>query len=159
MGLFWFFVVLSIVNVIGGTIKSILTVNGNRIVASLTNAFYFGFYTVVLVYMNCDLTLWQKVAVTAVCNFIGVFIVKSIEQKMRKDRLWKIEFTVKNADSNVAQIDSKLESMDIPHGYNVIGKHTMFSCYCATQSDSVKVRELIESVGGKYFVSEGKSLY
>ena len=94
MKLLIIFIVLNIVNVIIQTFKSLATVKCGKTVASIVNAVAFGIYTVVLVYMNCDLLLWQKVIVVALTNLVGVYIVKLIEEKLRKDKLWRIECTI-----------------------------------------------------------------
>lgn len=156
MNLFIFFVILSIVNVIGGTIRSIFTVNGNRWTASIINALYFGFYTVVLVYMSCDLALWQKVIITAVCNFIGVFIVKYFEERARKDKLWKVEATIIPEYANT--IMDYCDKSNIPYNYIDITKYYIFNFYCATQEDSAKLKSFLPLYSAKYFVSESKIL-
>ena len=68
--LFWIFVILNIINVIIQTIKSIATVKCGKSMAALVNAIAYGLYTVVVVYMVCDLPLWLKVTVIAVCNLV-----------------------------------------------------------------------------------------
>ena len=68
MDLLLLFIILSIVNVIMQTFKSIVTIHGGRMSASLMNAIAYGFYTIVVVYIVCDLPLWQKALVTAICK-------------------------------------------------------------------------------------------
>ena len=84
--LFITFVILNIINVIIQTIKSLATVKCGKIVASIVNAVAYGLYTVVVVYTVCDLPLWLKVVVVGVANLIGVYVVKLIEEKSRKDK-------------------------------------------------------------------------
>jgi uncharacterized protein YebE (UPF0316 family) len=83
MKLLLIFIVLNIVNVCLQTANHIITVKGSREVASAFNALTFGVYTVVLVYMGCELPIWVKALTVAGCNFIGVFLVKTIEKKMK----------------------------------------------------------------------------
>ena len=113
--LFWIFVILNIVNVIIQTIKSIATVKCGKGMAAFVNAVAYGLYTVVVVYMVCDLPLWLKVVVIAICNLIGVFFVKWGEEKARKDKLWKIEATV--YDAYTESLHEDLKRKDIPHNY------------------------------------------
>lgn len=155
MELFWIFVVLNVVNVIIQTVKSLCTVKGGKVVAALANAIAYGLYTVVVIYMVCDLPLWLKVIVVGLCNLVGVFVVKWIEEAARKDKLWKVEATVNG--QHTREIEYLLK--DIPHSYLVISnKHTLFNFYCSTQKESAKVKEVINSYGAKYFVSESKNL-
>ena len=66
------FIVLSIVNVILQTVKSIVTVKCGKFSASIVNAVAFGLYTVVTVYTMCDLPLMIKALIVALCNLISL---------------------------------------------------------------------------------------
>ena len=63
--LFAVFCILQVLNVVMSTIKSICTIKCNKIVASLVNAIYYGLYTVVLIFMTCELELWLTVVVVS----------------------------------------------------------------------------------------------
>ena len=153
--LFITFVILNIINVIIQTIKSLATVKCGKTVASIVNAVAYGLYTVVVVYTVCDLPLWLKVVVVGVANLIGVYVVKLIEEKSRKDKLWQVQATIAKKYTNAVHLDLK----DIPHSYiETIGNYTIFNFYCATQKDSTKVKEIINQYEAKYFVSESKNL-
>ena len=88
------FIVLSIINVVFSTIRSITTIKSGKTVASFISGGYFAFYNVMLIYTVADFPMWEKCVITFVCNVIGVYVVKLIEEKMRKDKLWKVELTV-----------------------------------------------------------------
>lgn len=155
MNLLLIFVVLSIVNVIFSTIKSIVTIKSGPWVASIVSALYYGYYNIVLIYTVADFPLWQKVVVTAGCNLIGVFIVKYGEEKARKDKLWKVELTVPTEYKNAVDFDLRT----VPHSYiELSDKHTLFNFYCATQADSAKVKAIANQYEAKYFVAESKNL-
>ena len=157
MKLLIIFIILQIVNVILSTIRSIVTIKCNKYISSIVSALYFGFYTVVLIYMNCNLDLWTKVAITAITNLIGVFIVKYGEELARKDKLWKVEFTVNG--SQTTKVDELLTLANIPHNYiDKVGKYTIFNAYCATHEQSESVKEIVKTYKAKYFVSETKFL-
>ena len=157
MNLLAVFILLNIVNVIIQTIKSLCTVKAGKTVAALVNAVAYGFYTIVVVYMVCDLPLWLKVVVVGACNLVGVFIVKWVEEVSRKDKLWKVEMTVPTAIAGKMVDD--LESFNIPHNYIPnVGKYTIFNCYCATQKESAFVKEVAYRNKAKFFVTESKSL-
>lgn len=157
MKLLFIFIILQIVNVILSTIRSIVTIKCNKYISSIVSALYFGFYTVVLIYMNCNLDLWTKVAITAITNLIGVFIVKYGEELARKDKLWKVEFTVNG--SQTTKVDELLTLANIPHNYiDEVGKYTIFNAYCATHEQSESVKEIVKTYKAKYFVSETKFL-
>lgn len=151
------FIVLSVVNVVIQTAKTIVTVKCGIWASALVNMVAFGIYTYVLFYISADgLNLHIKALITALTNFVGVAIVKLIEQKATKDKLWKIEFTVP-ADKSI-DLHHKLKELDISHSYAQYGKHTRFDCYCETRAESQEIKDLIKLYNAKYFVNEGKAL-
>lgn len=155
MKLLAFFIFLNILNVILQTYRTLVTNKGDKWSAAIGNAIAYGVYTVVLVYTVCELPLWEKVLVVSVCNLVGVFIVKLVEERMRKDRLWKIEVTVLARYT----YDIDFAMRNVPHSFlKISDKHTLFNFYCATQADSAKVAEIIKTYDAKYFASEAKIL-
>lgn len=150
------FALCTAVNVILSTIKSILTVNGGKVSASLINAITYGFYSYVIVLTSADgMPIWLKMAITAVCNFVGVYFVKWIEEKARKEKLWKVELTVPTKYTTTIDFDLH----DVPHSYiELSDKHTLFNFYCATQKESAKVKAIANQYEAKYFVAESKNL-
>lgn len=150
------FALCTAVNVILSTVKSILTVKGGKLSASFINALTYGFYSYVIVLTSADgMPIWLKMAITAICNFIGVYLVKWIEEKARKDKLWKVELTVPTKYTNTIDFDLH----DVPHSYiELSDKHTLFNFYCATQKESAKVKAIANQYEAKYFVAESKNL-
>ena len=158
MNLLILFVILQTANVIMQTIKSIATVKCGKTIAAAVNAVTFGLYTVVLVYMNCDLTLWEKVVVTAATNFIGVWVVKLVEEKMRKDKLWLVQATFpveydKYLSEHTEILGLSYSSIELRDK-----RHIAYNFYCSTQKESEKAKILVKKYHGKYFASESKIL-
>jgi hypothetical protein len=155
---FAIFVVLNVLNVIIQTVKSIATVKCGAWTASVTNAVAYGLYTIVVVYMNADgLGLLWKAVVIGLANLVGVYVVKAVEIKNRKDRLWKVEATVKSND--IPKLYDELRASDISFNYiDGIGKYTIVNCFCHTQAESAKVKVILDKYHAKYFVSESKCL-
>ena len=153
------FIILNVVNVIIQTVKSICTIKCNKYIAAVVNAIAYGLYTVVVVYMVCELSLWFKVIVIALANLIGVFVVKLIEEKSKKDKLWKIEATLKN--QNLGNNDDciiELKESQIPFNYIDIDRYLIVNCFCATQKESIKAKQILDKYQAKYFVTESKIL-
>ena len=69
------FILLNIANVIIQTVKSIATLKCGKGVAAIVNAVAFGLYTIVTVYLMCDLDLYLKAGIVALCNLVGVYVV------------------------------------------------------------------------------------
>ena len=157
MNLLVIFIVLNIVNVIIQTVKSIATLKCGKGTAAIINAVAFGLYTIVTVYLMCDLDLYLKAGIVAACNLVGVYVVKWLEEKARKDKLWEVRATV--YEPYTESLHNDLEKNDIPHNYiQNVGKYTVFNIYCATQAESKQVKGLLDYHKAKYFVSESKNL-
>ena len=151
------FIILSIINVIFSTIRSIITINGSKIMASLISGGYFAFYNIMMIYTVADFPMWQKCVITFVCNVVGVFLVKWGEEKARKDKLWAIRFTVK--DNEREKIINELEDKDISYGYDVRGKYIVFETFCNSKKETLKVEEIVKKFNAKYFISENKIVF
>ena len=67
------FIAMNALNVVMQTIKSLCTVNSGKTVAAIVNAVTYGFYTVIVVYMSCNLPLWEKSLIIGLCNLVGVY--------------------------------------------------------------------------------------
>lgn len=154
------FIVLNILNVVIQTIKNIATVKCGKGVAASVNAVAYGLYTIVTVYMLCELPLFWKAGIVALCNLIGVYAVKWGEEKSRKDKLWKVEATIHNYGTDPDWDDCiiALKDANIPFNYIDIQKYILINCYCATQAESAKVKQILDQHNAKYFVSESKTL-
>lgn len=147
------FIVLNILNVIIQTVKSICTVKCGKGVAALVNAVAYGLYTIVTIYMLCDLDLYLKAGIVALCNLVGVYVVKLIEEKARKDKLWKIEATF-----DKEYLDTIHNSVGISHSYIDIGSKVIFNFYAENQRQSAIIKDIVQKYNGKYFVTESKAL-
>lgn len=151
------FCVLNIFNVIVQTIKSIATIRCGKGMAALVNAGAYGLYTVVTVYMLCDLPLLWKAVIVAVCNLVGVFVVKWAEEKARKDKLWKVEATVEHRYTK--EVHKDLLAAELTCNYIELGeKWTVFNIFCINKEQSAKAKEVLSAHNAKYFVSESKTL-
>lgn len=155
MSLLSLFIVANIVNVIMSTIKTLVTVNANKYVAAIVSAVNYGFNVYIVVLTVCELPLIEKCLVVGFCNLVGVFVVKWVEEKARKAKLWKVELTIPTKYKNAVDFDLR----DVPHSYiELSDKHTVFTFYCSTKEDTKKVKGIVDQYESKYFVSEGIEL-
>ena len=150
------FIFFNVLNVVIQTIKSIATIKCNKWVAAIVNAVAYGLYTYIVVLTASDIDLWFKIITVALANLVGVFIVKWVEEKKRKEMLWKIEFTIKT--EVLQNVKTLLTLAKVPFSYIEIGKNTIVNAYCATSKESESVKEIIKKYNAKYFVSETKIL-
>ena len=155
------FIVLNVVNVVIQTVKSIITINGTKWSASIVNAVAYGFYTIVVVFMSAEgLGLFWKAVIIGLANLIGVYVVKLIEEKNRKDKLWLVQATLHSNGIEPKNDDCiiELKSCGVPFNYIDANKYIIVNCYCETQKDSLKIKEILNKYNAKYFVSESKVL-
>jgi len=150
------FIGCTFANVVISTIKSVMTIKGNKFSAAFWNAIAFGLYTyiVILTATAPVSTIW-KVAITMICNLVGVFCVKLVEEKLRKDKMWKIDMTIKINYPNQADLMHKhLTAQKIPNNFVIAGTHAIFNCYCQTKKDSERALRIGKHYGAKTFATE-----
>lgn len=145
---------LSLINVVFSTVRSILTIKGNKVIASLVSGGYFAYYNLIIIYTVSDFPMWQKCAITFLSNVIGVYIVKLIEEKQEKEKLWKIEVTIK--ENYVNWLRAQAKKHNLSYSEINLGAHILFSFYCSTKEQSKTVLALSKIVKGKYFAQESK---
>lgn len=146
-----YFFVISLVNVILSSIKSICTVRYGRGINVFMNVVAYSFY-VIVVKQTADLPLSITIISTAASNALGVWLSYAILDKFQKDRLWKVEVVIKK--NFTEQLHLGLE--DIPHNYIELGPKTLFNFYCETKADTSKVIKYCKAFHGKFFAAENK---
>lgn len=159
MNLLLIFIIANLLNVSLSTAKSIITIKCGAMLSAIVSALYYGFYTWILVLTMCDLGIYQKMIVVGLCNLIGVYAVKYIEEKIRKEKLWKIEISLPTSEKNNLHYD--LDCKNIPHNYiENIGKFTIFNIYCYNKNQTAAAKTIINKYhNAKYFVSESKIIF
>lgn len=157
MNLLLLFVVLNIVNVVLQTIRSLATVKCGKAVAAVVNAVAYGLYTVVIVYTACDLPLWEKVAVVGGSNLIGVYVVKALEERAQKDKIWLISAVLHNGNKCYSLMAELIE-MDIDFTTYAVGDYVKFEIFSKTQDESRRIKKILDLNNAKYFATETKAL-
>lgn len=149
------FVGVNAINILLNTFKSVLTVKGTLLSASAMSAITYWVYTyanIITVNSN-DINIHVRAGLIGLLNFVFVFLALVIIEKMRKDKLWKVEVTIPTEFKGAVDFDLR----EVPHSYIEISpKHTLFNFYCATQKESIKVKEICDQYGAKYFATEAK---
>lgn len=147
-----YFTVASLINVILSTLKSVITVKGGKVIASVANAIAYGFNTIVIKSIT-NIDLWVAVCVSVVCNLIGVYIALTITGKMEKERLWKITITVPT--ESLKDLKSDLKANEIPFiAYETsYEKYKVIDIFSKDKIESRKVRNLVNKYNVKYTIS------
>lgn len=155
---FWQFVtlylVLQVIYVILNTVTNIAKIKCSKLIASFTSAICYGFYVIVVVATASNQPIWVKMLLTAVTNIVGVYCGMLVMEKLRKDKLWKIEATVKS--ENVHNLHDLLAKNNISHNYIILDGNTeaVFNIYSKNQKESEKIRKLLNDVSAKYIIHE-----
>lgn len=154
------FAIATVINVTLSTIRSLCTINGGKWLSATTNAICYGFYPlIVMLTAQGTVDIIINMCITAVANFICVWIIKFIEEKARKDKLWKVEMAIpfNKADNVISKL--KIVKNAIPFNYNYLGKWCVFNCYCTTQEQSRAVADLARHYEGKISAYESKTIF
>lgn len=149
------FAIATVVNVTLSTIRSLCTIKCGKWLSALTNAMCYGFYPLIVMLTAKDsVTIWTNMAITAVANFICVWLIKFVEEKARKDKLWKVEIAV----AKRYQEDVENNLLNVPHNCIDTGSWVMFNCYCNCQSETAYVVDIAKRYNGKISAYESKPL-
>jgi len=148
----WIFIVAQLINVVLGTMRSVLTIRSSQNVAAIINAVSFTFYAGV-VKMITGQEMWLVLVVTFITNIIGVYVAMWIVKKFSKDKIWKITITTEFEDvkdwicEGLEKYNLGYSSIEIESGY-------VIDAYSYTQNESLLIKEVISKHKVKYFVTE-----
>lgn len=144
------FVVLSLINVIMSTIKSVLTVKSSKGVATLANAIYYSFYTLVVKQL-ASVDYVTAFVVTLICNLIGVYLGFVIMELFKKDKVWRITVTLKNEQEYLKCIEN-LKKYNISFSY--VTQTKAIDIYSYNQRESSIIKNILNNYNHKYFIQE-----
>ena len=135
---------LSLFNVIIQTVKSLCTVKSSTFVAACVNALAYGVYVYVIVFTNSDgLPLWGKAIITALANFLGVYIANFFFNKFfTKEVAWVVSVSVTNPEKFTRKLNlNHLIYHD--YGYNSDQTYKLIDVYCPTKEASKKLISIL----------------
>ena len=151
------FVILNLINVILGTMRSILTVKASPTVAMLINTISYTFYAGIV-----KMTSGQSMAIvlitTALTNIIGVYIAKWLVSLKHKDKLWVVDVTTQKL--NRYNLASDLSIFKIQFSVFSINNSDLvnFRIYSYTQLDSKRIKRILDRYNVKYNITETKGV-
>lgn len=146
------FAIATLINVILSTLKSVITVKGGRVVASVANAIAYGFNTIVIKSIS-SVELWVAIVISVVSNLIGVYIALTITSKFEKERLWKITVTVPTESLKDFKHDLKHNDIAFIAYETSYDKYKVVDIFSKDKVDSRKVRSLVSKYKVKYTIS------
>lgn len=149
------FTIATVVNITLSTIRSLCTIKGGKWVSAITNALCYGFYPLIVMLTAKDtVSIIMNMVITGVANFVCVWIIKFIEEKAKKDKLWLVKMTIPK--HNFQRVQNDLDNANIPYSWIDIDKYIIFDTYCNTQQDTTKAVLICKNAQGKVFATENK---
>ena len=147
------FALATVINVTLSTVRAITTIKCGKWVSATMNALCYGFYPlIVMLTAQGTVDIIINMCITAIANFVCVWVIKLVEEKAKKDKMWKVEVAIPNKYGNALHYDLR----GLPHNYIEVGSWTMFNCYCMTQKDTKMVTDLAKQYEGKVSAYETK---
>lgn len=149
------YLVLQVVYVILNTVTNIAKIKCSKLIASLTSAICYGFYVIVVVATASNQPIWVKMLLTAVTNVVGVYVGMWVMEKLRKDKLWKIEITIRDA-IEAYQFEKTLREKDISFNSIVCENgNIILNVYSKSQKESEIIKKaLAEATTAKYIIHQ-----
>lgn len=149
------FTLATVINVTLNTVKLLCTTKGGKLISAVINAICYGFYPlIVLLTANGTVDIVANMIITAIVNFVCVYIIKAIEKKMQKDKLWLVKMTIPKAHSQTVM--KMLQNSRVPFSCINIEKYMIFDTYCSTQEQTSEIAKICKIGHGKMFAIENK---
>lgn len=150
------YLIFQTIYVILNTLTSIFKVKSGKLIASISSAVCYAFYVYVLIYTMADFPDYIKATLTAVTNFVGVYVSMWLLERFRKDKLWKIEATIK---ANQLDLEWLVEKFTVGNiSFNMLmtwdNKEIIVNIYSKSQSQSKTIKSLLDQVNAKYTIYE-----
>ena len=151
------FTIATVINVTLSTIRALCTIKGGKWLSASMNALCYGFYPLIVMLTAKDtVSIVVNMLITALANFVCVWLIKLVEEKSRKSKMWKVEMAIPKEELNL--VVQMLERKNIPFNYVEVGSWIMFNCYCNEQADTSICVGVAKNLGGKISAYESKSL-
>lgn len=148
------FTVLTVVNVVIQTVKSLCTVRCSTFTSACVNALAYGLYVYVIFFTTSEgMALWAKASITAIANFFGVYAANIIFEKLfSKTVRWKIEVSIPN--ELLRQFEGYLNEREFEWCFCGWGNGwTNYAVFCPDKNASVALREILP-MEAKYNIVE-----
>lgn len=150
------YLIFQTIYVILNTLTSIFKIKSGKFVASISSAICYGFYVYVLIFTMADFPDYIKAILTAITNFVGVYVSMYILEKFKKDKLWKIEATIKANQLDIEWLVDKFTKDKI--SFNMLttwdNKEIIVNIYSKNQKESQIIKGLLDQVNAKYTIYE-----
>ncbi|HHU59644.1 TPA: hypothetical protein GXZ34_01830 [bacterium] len=149
------FFVAQLINVVLSTIKSVITVKGGKLQASIINAVTYSF-NIIVIKSLVDVDMMVAIMVTIFTNLFGVYLGLTILDKLRKDQLWKITTTLPT--SNLKDFKHDLNALDISYiAYETSwDDYKVVDIFSKHKNDSRLIKTVFKKYDVKYTISANR---
>lgn len=149
------FFVAQLINVVLSTIKSVITVKGGKLQASIINAITYSF-NIIVIKSLVDVDMMVAIGVTIFTNLFGVYLGLTILDKLRKDQLWKITTTLPT--SNLKDFKQDLNALDISYiAYETSwDDYKVVDIFSKHKNDSRLIKTVFKKYDVKYTISANR---
>ena len=149
------FFVAQLINVVLSTIKSVITVKGGKLQASIINAVTYSF-NIIVIKSLVDVDMMVAIMVTIFTNLFGVYLGLTILDKLRKDQLWKIMTTL--PASNLKDFKHDLNALDISYiAYETSwDDYKVVDIFSKHKNDSRLIKTVFKKYDVKYTISANR---
>lgn len=146
------FIIIQFVNVILSTIKSVVTVNGGKMSASIVNSVSYTFGAVITKLITKQ-SFETVIIVTLLSNLIGVYIGKWIIEKTKKERQWTITATLRG--SNKDGVEGGLRHRNIQFTLMPAeNDRYLINIYSRSKGESAMIKEILDGENARYSIVE-----
>lgn len=133
---------IQLLTVMISTFKSIMTVNGSKRDAAITNALSFTFGAIITKIITTQ-TFYVVIIVTFFMNILGVYIAKYIIDKRKPEKLWTVNATIYKLDP--LYIEDKLKKRNIEYVlFEAKNNRHTFTIFCYSKAESLLVKEILD---------------
>jgi uncharacterized protein YebE (UPF0316 family) len=148
-----YFICLQFLNVVIATFKSVLTIKGNKLNASVMSSIAYSINITVIYLVSGSMPLYILISVTFFVNMIGVYIGLTILEKVRKDQLWRISSTVKTEllqDFKKELTENKIKFIAFETSWE---DYKVVDIFSSTKEESSKISRLTSKYKVKYTIT------
>lgn len=144
----WIFIAIQLINVIISTIKSIVTINGSRVSASVINAISYTFAAVITKLLTQQ-SFEVAIAVTFITNIVGVWLGKYIMDKREPERLWTVNATVRGKEKKALEerlLKRSIQFVLLP----AENDRYLYTIFARSKAESSLLQEILADFNVKY---------
>lgn len=150
------FIIAQLINVIISTLKSVLTIKGTRITATLINAISYTVNAGVISQIGKVDNIIIVCVVTCITNLIGVWFSLWLLDKLRKDQLWRISATVKTEYKEQLMKELDIHNIMYLCIANNWHKFAPLDIFSTSKEESKIIKQIFIKYKVKYTISVNK---